>query len=79
MQQSVRSYFLKFKFDRLSCFCHGARQSSVHRPETFPWRNSSNHENCNIKFPLNTFTDQITIFQISFEVFDVKQINTRAK
>ena len=79
MQQSVRSYFLKFKFDRLNCFCTGARQTSVHHQETFPWRNFSNHENCKIKFPLNTFTDQITIFQISFEVFDVKQINTRAK
>ena len=30
-------------------------------------------------FPLNTFSDQITICQISFEIFDVKQIDTQAK
>ena len=52
---------------------------SVHYPETFPKQNSSTHENCNIKFPLNIFSDQITICQISFEIFDVKQIDTRAK
>ena len=39
----------------------------------------SNHENCNNKFSLNTFSDQITICQISFEIFDVKKIDTRAK
>ena len=40
---------------------------------------SSNHENCNNKFSLNTFSDQITICQISFEIFDVKKTDTRAK
>ena len=40
---------------------------------------SSNHENCNNKFSLNTFSDQITISQISFEIFDVKKIDTPAK
>ena len=39
----------------------------------------SNHENCNIKFLLNTFSDQITICQISIEIFDVNQIEVRAK
>ena len=29
-----------------------------------------------MKFPLNIFSDQITICQISFEIFDAKQINT---
>ena len=29
---------------------------------------SSNHENCNIKFRLNSFSEQITICQISFEI-----------
>ena len=28
---------------------------------------------------LNKFSDEITIFQISFEIFDVKQIDTGAK
>ena len=45
----------------------------------FSWQNSSNHGNCNIKFSLNTFSDQITICQISFEIFEVKQIATQAK
>ena len=35
-----------------------------HHPETFPKRNSSNYENCNIKFSLNTFSNQIIICQI---------------
>ena len=52
--------------------------SSVYQQETFPKQNFSNHEKCNIKLPLNTFSDQITICQISFEIFDVKQIDTRA-
>ena len=45
--------------------------SSVCHPQTFPQRNSSNHENCNIEFPLNTLSDQIC--QISFGIFDVKK------
>ena len=28
---------------------------------------------------LNTFAGQITIYQISFEIFDIKQIDTQAK
>ena len=40
--------------------------SCAHHPETFLLRNSSNHKNCNIKFPLNTFSDQIVICLISF-------------
>ena len=43
--------------------------SSVHPLQNFPFGNSSDHENCNMKFPLNTFSDQITIYQISFEIF----------
>ena len=33
----------------------------------------------NIKFSLNTFSDQITIYHISFEIFDVKQIYAQVK
>ena len=50
----------------------------MHHPETFPLKNSSNHKICHLKFSLNTFSDQITICEISFEFFDVKQIDTRA-
>ena len=53
--------------------------SSVHHPETFPYQNSCNHENCYIKFSSNTFSDQITICQFLFEIFGVKQIDSRAK
>ena len=48
--------------------------SSVHHPETIPSRNSSNHENCNIKFDL-----KYAICQISFEIFDVKEIYARER
>ena len=42
--------------------------SSVHNPETIAYRNSSNYENCHIKFSLNIFSNQITISQISFDI-----------
>ena len=35
--------------------------------ELLQLQNSSKHENCNMKFPLNLFSDQIIISQISFE------------
>ena len=72
MQQSVRNMCAKFKVDSLIRF----RQ--VFTTKTLS-RNSSNHEKRNIKFPLNTLSDQITICQISFETIDVEQIDTRAK
>ena len=72
MQQSVRNMCAKFKVDSLIRF----RQ--VFTTKTLS-RNSSNHEKRNIKFPLNTLSDQITIWQISFETIDVEQIDTRAK
>ena len=56
----------KFKVDRLSCLYWSS--SNVHNPQTFPQRNSRNHENCYIKFPLNIFSDQITICQMFFEI-----------
>ena len=43
--------------------------SNVYHPDTFSQRNFSNHENCNIKFPLRKFFDQITICQIPFEIY----------
>ena len=43
--------------------------SNVYHPETFPQRYFSNYENCNMKFPLHKFSDQITICQISFEIY----------
>ena len=61
----------KFKVDRLSPFRTGARQVFTTQ-KLFPRK-------CNIKFPLNTFSDQITISQIPFKIFDVKQIDARAK
>ena len=78
VQQSVRNVCAKFKVDRLSSFSYWSL-SSAHYPEIFSQQNSSNHENCNIKFPLETFSDQITVCQISFEIFDIKQTDTRAK
>ena len=48
-------------------------------PETIPYRNSSNHENCNTKFPLKHSSNQITMYQISFEIFDIKQTYTQEK
>ena len=51
----------------------------VKRGHGFVQRNSSNHENCNIKFSLTFVFYQITICQISFQIFDVKQIYTREK
>ena len=64
VQQSVRNVCAKFEVDRWSRFRTRARHA--YHPETFPSRNFSNHENCNIKFPLNTFPDQIIICQASF-------------
>ena len=48
---------------------------SLHHPETFPQRNSSNHENNSMKFPLNTFSVQITICQMSFEIYTSFSLN----
>ena len=73
LEMCVRSLKLIFKpFSYWS-------SSRVHHPETFPQRNSTNHENSNNKFSLNKFSGQITICQISFEIFDVKQTDARAK
>ena len=37
------------------------------------------NENCNIKFSLKYVSNQLTVCQISFEIFDVKQIYSREK
>ena len=78
MQHFVRNVFAKFKVDRLSRFRTGARQVFTTQK---PFRSeiSSNHENCNIKFTLKYVFYQITICQISFEIYDAKQIYTREK
>ena len=65
MQHPARNVCPKFKVDRFSRFHTGACHMLTSQ-ETFPCRNSSNHENYNTKYPLNTFPDQITIYQISF-------------
>ena len=75
---SVRNVSAKVKVDPLSHFRTEGRQMFTTQ-KLFPSNNSSNHENCSIKFPLNTFPDQITICQIYFEIFEVKQIDTRAE
>ena len=71
MQQSVRNVCPKFEVDPSSRFRTGACQLLITH------KLSSKHKNCNIKLPLNTFSDQVTIGQISFEIFDVKEIDTR--
>ena len=54
--------------------------SSVNHLETFPQQNSSNHQKCKIKFPLKTFSNQITIIcQISFEIYTYFASNKRVK
>ena len=60
VQQSLRDLCTKFKVDRLSRFCAGARYVLTTQ------KRCSNRENYNIKFPLNIFSDQIIIYQISF-------------
>ena len=42
---------------------------SVHHLEAFPQWNSSNHENCNIKFSLKTFSNQITIWNFFWNLW----------
>ena len=65
VQHSVINLCLIFKFNCLSHFC----SSNVHHQETLPLQSSSTHENCNSKFPLNIFSDQITIRKISYEIY----------
>ena len=60
VQQSIRNVCAKFKVDRLSRLHTGARQLFTTQ-ELFPSEIPPNHENCNIKFSLNTFSDQIII------------------
>ena len=63
VQNPVRDVCAKFKVDRLSRFRTGARKMfTTQKPylsEIF-----SNYENCNI-----TFSDQITVYQIYFEIY----------
>ena len=68
VQQSVENVCAKLCWSFKS-FPIGACQSSAHHPEIIPQRNSFHHENYNIRYPLNTFSDQITICQISFEIY----------
>ena len=68
VQHPVRDVCAKFKVDRLSRFRTGAREMFTPQ-KPFPGKIFSNRENCNIKFSLNKFSDQITICQISFEIY----------
>ena len=78
MQQSVRNLCAKFEVDSLSRFCTGARQVFT-TEKLFPSEISLTMKIATT-LSLNTFSDQIiTICQISFEILDVKQIDTRAK
>ena len=54
------------KADRLSSFWIGACQVFIART---PFPSKITLTKCNIKFPLNTFSDQITICQTSFEIY----------
>ena len=75
MQQSIRNACAKFKVDRLSRFLTGACQVLTTQKPKFlePWK--LQHQ---ILFK-NTFSNQIIICQISFEIFEVTQIYARKK
>ena len=85
VQQSVRNVCAKFKIYRLRCFCTGVRHVLTTQ-KRFPGKrkqNSSVHEICKIKFPLNTFSDHFLIklstVKFPLGIFDIKQIYSRAK
>ena len=60
VRQSVRNKCAKFTLDPLSRFRTGARRVFTTQ-KLFPSEILLNHENCNIKFSLSTFSNQITI------------------
>ena len=72
MLENSRAHFSKSLFWYWSSW-------SVYHQESFSKRDCSNHENCNIKFPLNTFSNQITICQISFEIYTSFTSNSSSK
>ena len=75
MQQPVRNVGAKFKVDCLSRFRTGARQvftSQKPYPSEIPLTMKTGTSN-SLEI---TFSNQIIICQISFEIFDVKQIYT---
>ena len=89
VQQSVRNVYVKFKVDQVNCFRTEARQVLTTQklfPSKIPL--TMKIATSNSLYPVdhdvvstcvywvNTFFDQITICQISFEIFDVKQIDT---
>ena len=68
----------KFKIDSLSSFRTGAGQVlTTQKP--FPSEIPLTIKTATLNSLENTFSNQIIIFQISFEIFDVKQIYTREK
>ena len=68
----------KFKIDSLSSLRTGARQVlTTQKP--FPSEIPLTIKTATLNSLENTFSNQIIIFQISFEIFDVKQIYTREK
>ena len=67
----------KFKVDPLSRFHTGACQVFTTQklfPSKIPLIMKTT-----MKFSLKIFCDQITIYQISLEIYGVKQIDTQAK
>ena len=76
MQKPVRTVCAKFKVDSLSRFCTGACQVSTTQkpfPSPIPLTMKMQHQ---ILFEIS-FLIRFTTCQISFEIFDVKQIYTR--
>ena len=57
-QHPVRNVLKKFKINQVFI-----------TQKFFPQQNFFNHENCNMKFILSTFSDQITMPQTSFEIY----------
>ena len=76
-QQSARNVCAKVQSWSFQPFLYWSL-SSVHNPETIAYRNSSNHENCNIKFSLNTFLIKLPSvkFLVKFYIFVVRHIYT---
>ena len=73
MQQPLRNVCEKFKVDPWSRFRTAARQVFTIQ-KLFPSEIPLAMKIATTKLSLNTFSDQITICQISFEILDVKQI-----
>ena len=68
VHQLVRNVHAKFTGGFESHFCAGACQVLTTQ-EQFPQWSFLKHANCKVKYPLNIFSDQITICQTSCEIY----------